>query len=71
MFPLAMFAELAKTEILGWLTQLGIRISFRFGLYATVPGFPSPAVGDPFGAARKMRSGAAFPLAVLAYTVAV
>src|SRR4051794_27057922 len=59
----APFAEPANTEILGWLTQLGTRISLRTGSQATAPGVPKVASGASFGALRMKRSGATSPLA--------
>src|SRR5947207_10467721 len=65
------FANLANTEILGTLTQLGTRISSRLESYAAADAFVNPQVGVSFGAFRMMRFGRTLPLAARGNTSAV
>src|SRR2546421_8720312 len=65
------FANLANTEILGTLTQLGTRISSRFESYAAADALVNPHVGVSFGALRIVRFGRTLPLAVRGNTTAV
>ena len=57
------FANLANTETLGTLTQLGTISASRFVSYAAAAALVKVSAGVPGGAFRMMRFGARLPLA--------
>jgi hypothetical protein len=65
------FANLANTEILGTLTQLGTRMASRLVSYAAADALVNPHVAVSFGALRRTRFGRTLPLAVRGKTDAV
>src|SRR5436190_16093171 len=65
------FADLAKTAICGWFTQLGTRISWRIGSYVTAAVLPKFTPRLVSSALRMTRRGATSPLAINGYAVAV